>query len=200
MRCAQRSARRWKNWLLLLSKKQNSDRIHLPEFLLSILLIQKELRRTDEPGVVAEVGAVNAQTFPEARHDHFGHTRAQRLEKQFFLFGNAAADDQHSVIEDMHKAGKTCGYIINPTIQHAQHGFVTGVSACEDGASVKAALSGRFLCQTDERRCGGVLLKASPLAAGAGDTVLIERKMADLPGEATPAGKDLPYPQRSRGG
>ena len=90
----------------------------------ALLLLLKIIHCTDKAGVVLEGCGLQLQSLGEGGHDAFAHLRGQRVYQKRLLRADAAADQDQLRVEDVYKARKALGDLVDPAVEHSQRAGV----------------------------------------------------------------------------
>ena len=126
-------------------------------------VISEIVHCADKPGVVLEGGGLQFQPLGEGGHDAFAHLRGQRVYQKRLLRADAAADQDQLRVEDVYKARKALGDLVDPAVEHSQRAGVACGGSLKDRTPVGRVQPGR-LGAADQRRCGVCLLNSTTSA------------------------------------
>ena len=110
------------------------------------------------------------------------------VDQKRLLRADAAADQDQLRVEDVYKARKPLGDLVDPVVEHSQRAGVARGGSLKNRTPVGRVQPG-LLGAADQRRCSGVALIAADGPAGAGYAV--QRVQTEMPQLAAKAARTL---------
>lgn len=105
----------------------------------ALLLLLKIIHCADKAGVVLEGCSPDLKALGEGGHDAFAHLRGQRVYQKRLLRADAAADQDQLRVEDVYKARKALGDLVDPAVEHSQRAGVACGGSLKDRTPVGAS-------------------------------------------------------------
>ena len=113
-------------------------------------VISEIVHCADKPGVVLEGGGLQLQPLGEGGHDAFAHLRGQRVDQKRLLRADAAADQDQLRVEDVYKARKALGDLVDPAVEHSQRAGVARGGSLKNRTPVcavpKSSVQSQYFC------------------------------------------------------